>query len=128
MTLSEKLSNLPTQPGCYIYRDEQNKILYVGKAKNLRNRVRQYFQSYRSHDAKTNELVSRIADLELIVTDNEIEALALECNLIKRHKPPFNVLLKDDKQYPHIKITAEAAPRALIARKIVRDGSRYYGP
>ena len=128
MTLSEKLANLPTQPGCYIYRDEQNKILYVGKAKNLRNRVRQYFQSYRSHDAKTNELVSRIADFELIVTDNEIEALALECNLIKKHKPPFNVLLKDDKQYPHIKITAEAAPRALIARKLARDGSRYYGP
>jgi excinuclease ABC subunit C len=128
MSLSEKLASLPTQPGCYIYRDEQSKILYVGKAKNLRNRVRQYFQSSRSHDAKTNELVSRIADFELIVTDNEIEALALECNLIKKHKPPFNVLLKDDKQYPHIKITNEPAPRAIIARKLVRDGSRYYGP
>ncbi len=128
MTLSEKLANLPTQPGCYIYRDEQNKILYVGKAKNLRNRVRQYFQSYRSHDAKTNELVSRINDVELFITDSEIEALALECNLIKKHKPPFNVLLKDDKQYPHIKITNEPAPRAIIARKIVKDGSRYYGP
>ncbi len=128
MTLSEKLANLPTEPGCYIYRDEREKILYVGKAKNLRNRVRQYFQSYRSHDAKTNELVSRINDVELIVTDNEIEALALECNLIKKHKPPFNVLLKDDKQYPHIKITNEGAPRAVIARKIVKDGSRYYGP
>jgi excinuclease ABC subunit C len=128
MSLSEKLASLPTQPGCYIYRDEQSKILYVGKAKNLRNRVRQYFQSFRSHDAKTNELVSRIADLELFVTDNEIEALALECNLIKKHKPPFNVLLKDDKQYPHIKITNERAPRAIIARKIIRDGSRYYGP
>src|ERR1051325_3225219 len=128
MTLSEKLANLPTQPGCYIYRDEQNKILYVGKAKNLRNRVRQYFQSYRSHDAKTNELVSRINDVELFITDSEIEALALECNLIKKHKPPFNVLLKDDKQYPHIKITNERAPRAIIARKIIKDGSRYYGP
>jgi excinuclease ABC subunit C len=128
MTLSEKLANLPTEPGCYIYRDEQNKVLYVGKAKNLRNRVRQYFQSSRSHDAKTNELVSRISDFDLIVTDNEIEALALECNLIKKHKPPFNVLLKDDKQYPHIKITNEPAPRAVIARKIVKDGSRYYGP
>jgi excinuclease ABC subunit C len=128
MTLSEKLANLPTEPGCYIYRDESDKILYVGKAKNLRNRVRQYFQSYRSHDAKTNELVSRIADLDLFVTDNEIEALALECNLIKKHKPPFNVLLKDDKQYPHIKITNEPAPRAIIARKIIKDGSRYYGP
>ncbi|HKG23251.1 MAG TPA: excinuclease ABC subunit UvrC [Blastocatellia bacterium] len=128
MTLAEKLANLPTQPGCYIYRDENNRILYVGKAKNLRNRVRQYFHSYRSHDAKTNELVSRIADFDLFVTDNEIEALALECNLIKKHKPPFNVLLKDDKQYPHIKITNEPAPRAIIARKIIKDGSRYYGP
>ncbi len=128
MTLNEKLANLPVQPGCYIYRDERERILYVGKAKNLRNRVRQYFHSPRSHDAKTNELVSRINDVELIVTDNEIEALALECNLIKKHKPPFNVLLKDDKQYPHIKITNEPAPRAIIARKIVKDGSRYYGP
>ncbi len=128
MTLSEKLANLPTQPGCYIYRDERNKILYVGKAKNLRNRVRQYFQSGRSADAKTNELVSRIHDVELFVTDNEIEALALESNLIKKHKPPFNVLLKDDKQYPHIKITNESAPRAVIARRVVKDGSRYYGP
>ncbi|MEN3333274.1 MAG: excinuclease subunit [Blastocatellia bacterium] len=128
MTLSEKLASLPTQPGCYIYRDEAGKILYVGKAKNLRNRVRQYFHSPRSHDAKTNELVSRIADLELFLTDSEIEALALESNLIKKHRPPFNILLKDDKQYPHIKITNERAPRAVIARKIVKDGSRYYGP
>ncbi|HXG92222.1 MAG TPA: excinuclease ABC subunit UvrC [Blastocatellia bacterium] len=128
MTLAEKLASLPTQPGCYIYRDERNKVLYVGKAKNLRNRVRQYFQASRSRDAKTDELVSRIADFELIVTDNEIEALALESNLIKKHKPPFNILLKDDKQYPHIKITNEPAPRAIIARKIVKDGSRYYGP
>jgi excinuclease ABC subunit C len=128
MSLAEKLSSLPTQPGCYIYRDEAGKILYVGKAKNLRNRVRQYFHSSRSHDAKTNELVSRIADLELFLTDSEIEALALESNLIKKHRPPFNILLKDDKQYPHIKITNERAPRAVIARKIVKDGSRYYGP
>jgi excinuclease ABC subunit C len=126
MTLSEKLANLPSQPGCYIYRDKNNKPLYVGKAKNLRNRVRHYFQS--SPDVRLQELVSRIADLELIVTDNEVEALALECNLIKKHKPPFNVLLKDDKQYPHIKITKESAPRATIARKILRDGARYYGP
>src|SRR5215510_10403334 len=128
MTLTEKLASLPTQPGCYIYRDERRNILYVGKAKNLRNRVRQYFQSSRSHDAKTNELVSRIADVELFVVDNEIEALALECNLIKKHRPPFNIMLKDDKQYPHIKITKEKAPRAIIARKIIKDGSRYYGP
>jgi len=128
MTLAEKLASLPLQPGCYIYRDEQRRVLYVGKAKNLRNRVRQYFHSSRSHDAKTNELVSRIADVELFLTDSEIEALALESNLIKKHKPPFNILLKDDKQYPHIKITNETAPRAIIARKIIKDGSRYYGP
>jgi excinuclease ABC subunit C len=126
MTLAEKLANLPGQPGCYLYRDKQNKILYVGKAKNLRNRVRQYFKA--SPDVRLHDLVSRIADLELFVTDNEIEALALECNLIKRHKPRFNVLLKDDKQYPHIKVTGEVAPRATIARKILKDGARYYGP
>jgi excinuclease ABC subunit C len=126
MTLEEKLANLPAQPGCYLYRDKQNKILYVGKAKNLRNRVRHYFQA--TPDVRLNDLVTRIADLELFVTDNEIEALALESNLIKKHKPRFNVLLKDDKQYPHIKITGEVAPRATIARKILRDGARYYGP
>ena len=128
MTLTEKLANLPLQPGCYLYYDWRGKILYVGKAKNLRNRVRQYFQSSRSHDAKTNELVSRIVDLDLFVTDNEIEALALESNLIKKHRPPFNIMLKDDKQYPHIKITREKAARAVIARKLLKDGSRYYGP
>jgi excinuclease ABC subunit C len=128
MSLSEKLANLPTQPGCYLYRDRRGKIIYVGKAKNLRNRVRQYFHSDRAHDFKTSDLVVRIADVDLIVTDNEIEALALECNLIKRHKPIFNVLLKDDKQYPHIKITSERAPRATIARKILKDGAKYYGP
>ena len=126
MTLEEKLANLPAQPGCYLYRDKQNKILYVGKAKNLRNRVRHYFQA--TPDVRLSDLVTRIADIELFVTDNEIEALALECNLIKKHKPRFNVLLKDDKQYPHIKITGEVAPRATIARKILRDGARYYGP
>src|SRR5688500_6432767 len=114
MTLAEKLVDLPIQHGCYVYRADRATILYVGKAKNLRNRVRQYFQSSRSHDAKTNELVSRIHDVELFVTDNEIEALALECNLIKKHRPPFNIMLKDDKQYPHIKITKERDPRAII--------------
>ncbi|HWO02403.1 MAG TPA: excinuclease ABC subunit UvrC [Blastocatellia bacterium] len=128
MSLAEKLANLPTQPGCYIYRDKRNKIIYVGKAKNIRNRVRNYFQAERAYDVKTGDLVARIADIELIVTDNEIEALALESNLIKKHKPIFNVLLKDDKQYPHIKITAERAPRATIARKILKDGAQYYGP
>ncbi len=128
MTLAEKLENLPSSPGCYLYRDSRSKVIYVGKAKNLRNRVRQYFHADRVNDFKTGDLIARIADVELIVTDNEIEALALECNLIKRFKPVFNVLLKDDKQYPHIKITSGRAPRATIARKILKDGAKYYGP
>ncbi|HYL99783.1 MAG TPA: excinuclease ABC subunit UvrC, partial [Blastocatellia bacterium] len=128
MTLEEKLANLPVEPGCYVYRDKSNKVLYVGKAKSLRNRVRQYFQYSRNHDLKTTELVARIVDVELFVTDNEVEALALECNLIKKFKPPFNVMLKDDKQYPHIKITSEPASRAILARKILKDGADYYGP
>src|SRR5215831_10127708 len=126
--VEDKLANLPAEPGCYLYRDSRNKVIYVGKAKNLRNRVRQYFHADRVNDFKTSDLVARIADVELIVTDNEIEALALECNLIKKFKPLFNVLLKDDKQYPHIKITNEKAPRTTIARKILKDGARYYGP
>src|SRR5258707_11700930 len=128
MSLEEKLSNLPTQPGCYLFRDKKAKIIYVGKAKNLRNRVRQYFHSDRANVFRTGDLIARIDDVDLIVTDNEIEALALESNLIKKHKPIFNVLLKDDKQYPHIKITNERAPRAMIARKILKDGASYFGP
>src|SRR5437667_8110804 len=103
--LSEKLAALPQSPGCYLHKDAVGKILYIGKAKNLRNRVRHYFQSARALDAKTSELVVRIRDFEYIVTDTEIEALILESNLIKTHRPPYNVLLKDDKQYPHIKLT-----------------------
>ncbi len=128
MTLDEKLKNLPTAPGVYIHKNADGKIIYVGKAKNLKNRVRSYFQSGRGHDAKTRELVKRIADLEFIVVDNEVEALVLESNLIKKHKPRFNVLLKDDKQYPHLKMTHEPFPKVVITRKIVRDGSSYYGP
>jgi excinuclease ABC subunit C len=128
MSLEEKLSNLPTQPGCYLFRDKKAKVIYVGKAKNLRNRVRQYFHTDRANVFRTSDLIARIHDVDLIVTDNEIEALALESNLIKKHKPIFNVLLKDDKQYPHIKITSERAPRAMIARKILKDGASYYGP
>jgi excinuclease ABC subunit C len=126
--VEDKLANLPAEPGCYLYRDKKGKVIYVGKAKNLRNRVRQYFQAGRLPDFKTSDLVARIADVELFVTDNEIEALALECNLIKKHKPVFNVLLKDDKQYPHIKVSNEKAPRAILARKILKDGAKYYGP
>jgi excinuclease ABC subunit C len=128
MTLEEKLKNLPTAPGVYIHKNSDGKIIYVGKAKNLKNRVRSYFQSGRGHDAKTRELVRRIADFEFIVVDNEVEALVLESNLIKKHKPRFNVLLKDDKQYPHLKMTHEPFPKVVITRKITKDGSSYYGP
>ncbi|HEX8181012.1 MAG TPA: excinuclease ABC subunit UvrC [Pyrinomonadaceae bacterium] len=129
MTLEEKLKNLPTAPGVYLHKDAGGKIIYVGKAKNLRNRVRSYFQAGRGHDAKTRELVRRIVDLEFIVTDTEVEALVLESNLIKQHRPRYNVLLKDDKQYPHLKLTiGEAFPRVMITRKIQRDGALYFGP
>src|SRR5215204_6299071 len=129
LTLEEKLKNLPTSPGGYLHKDEGGKIIYVGKAKNLRNRVRSYFQSGRGHDRKTRELVKRIDDLEFIVTDTEVEALVLESNLIKQHKPRYNVLLKDDKQYPHLKLTiSEPFPRVMITRRIQRDGSLYFGP
>ncbi|HEX8354387.1 MAG TPA: excinuclease ABC subunit UvrC [Pyrinomonadaceae bacterium] len=129
MTLEEKLKNLPTSPGVYLHKDGGGKIIYVGKAKNLRNRVRSYFQSGRGHDRKTRELVKRIIDLEFIVTDTEVEALVLESNLIKQHKPRYNVLLKDDKQYPHLKLTiSEPFPRVMITRRIQRDGALYFGP
>ncbi|HVF51745.1 MAG TPA: excinuclease ABC subunit UvrC [Pyrinomonadaceae bacterium] len=129
MTLEEKLKNLPTAPGVYLHKDEAGRIIYVGKAKNLRNRVRSYFQSGRGHDRKTRELVRRITDLEFIVTDTEVEALVLESNLIKQHKPRYNVLLKDDKQYPHLKLTInEPFPRVMITRRIQRDGALYFGP
>jgi excinuclease ABC subunit C len=129
VNLEEKLRNLPVSPGVYLHKDEAGKIIYVGKAKNLRNRVRSYFQSGRGHDRKTRELVRRIRDLEFIVTDTEVEALVLESNLIKQHKPRYNVLLKDDKQYPHLKLTVnEPFPRVMITRKIQRDGALYFGP
>src|SRR5919202_4754178 len=128
-TLDEKLQSLPTSPGVYLHKDEGGKIIYVGKAKNLRNRVRSYFQSGRGHDRKTRELVKRIRDLEFIITDNEVEALVLESNLIKQHRPRYNVLLKDDKQYPHLKLTInESFPRVMITRKVQRDGALYFGP
>jgi excinuclease ABC subunit C len=129
MTLDEKLNNLPTQPGVYIHKNIRGQIIYIGKAKSLRNRVRQYFQSSRAMDAKTQELVARIADVEFIVTDTEVEALVLESNLIKRHKPRYNVMLKDDKSYPHLKMTTqEEFPRIFKTRQIEKDGSAYFGP
>ena len=129
MTLEEKLNSLPVSPGVYLHRDEAGKIIYIGKAKNLRNRVRSYFQSGRGHDRKTRELVRRIRDLEFIVTDTEVEALVLESNLIKKHRPRYNIALKDDKQYPHLKLTVnEPFPRVMITRRIQRDGALYFGP
>jgi excinuclease ABC subunit C len=128
MTLDEKIKSLPTDAGVYIHKNSDGKIIYVGKAKNLKNRVRSYFQSGKNHDAKTRELVKRISDFEFIVVDNEVEALVLESNLIKLHKPRYNVMLKDDKQYPHLKVTKEEFPKAVITRKIIKDGANYYGP
>jgi len=128
MTLAEKLKQLPKSPGIYLHKNAAGKIIYVGKAKNLRNRVRQYFQSSRNMDPKTKRMVKLIDDLDIIVVASEVEALVLEANLIKKHKPRFNIILKDDKQYPHLKLTNEPYPKVVITRKVVKDGSYYYGP
>jgi excinuclease ABC subunit C len=129
MTLDEKLQNIPAQPGCYLHKNAKGEILYVGKARNLRSRVRQYFQNSRPLDTKTQELVARITDLEIIVTDTEAEALILESNLIKQHQPRFNVRLRDDKSYPHLKLTInEDFPRIFKTRRVEKDGAAYFGP
>ncbi|HEY7825785.1 MAG TPA: excinuclease ABC subunit UvrC [Candidatus Acidoferrales bacterium] len=129
MDLQEKVATLPLQPGVYLFLDAAGTILYVGKAGSLRNRVRSYFLESRWQDAKTGSLVREIADLEFIVVDNEKEALALENNLIKRHKPKFNILLRDDKTYPYIRYTAfEKFPRVYVTRRLEKDGSIYFGP
>lgn len=129
LSLEDKLKNLPENPGIYIMKDEGNEIIYVGKAKNLKNRVRQYFQVSKGHSPKAVAMVERIRNLEYIITDTEIEALILECNLIKKHRPKYNILLKDDKHYPYIKVTVnEDYPRIMITREIKKDGSRYFGP
>lgn len=124
----EKLKNLPLCPGVYLMKDEEDKIIYVGKSKALKNRVSQYFQASKNHSPKTLAMVSNVCDFEYIITDTESEALALECNLIKKHRPKYNILLKDDKQYPYIKITNEDFPRIFITRRITKDGGRYFGP
>lgn len=127
--LEEKLASLPSQPGCYIYKDDAGVILYVGKAVNLRNRVRSYFQKGAKHSLKTRKLVSRTTDLDVIVVDNELEALILECNLIKQHRPQYNIRLRDDKQYPYLMLTlTEPFPRLLMTRRVKQDGNRYWGP
>jgi excinuclease ABC subunit C len=129
MELREKVDQLPPSPGVYLFQDAGGKILYVGKARSLRSRVKSYFLESRWMDAKTGSLVREIADLEYIIVDNEKEALALENNLIKRHSPKFNVLLRDDKTYPYIRYTAfEKYPRVYVTRRLNKDGSIYFGP
>ncbi len=127
--IEEELKKLPAQPGVYLMHDKRDEIIYVGKAISLKNRVRQYFQSSRNKTAKIEQMVSRIARFEYIVTDSELEALVLECNLIKEHRPRYNTMLKDDKAYPYIKVTVtEDFPRVLFARTMKKDKNKYFGP
>ena len=128
--LEEELKKLPSSPGVYLMHNDRDEIIYVGKAISLKNRVRQYFQSSRNKTAKIEQMVSHIAWFEYILTDSELEALVLECNLIKEHRPRYNTMLKDDKTYPYIKATVgEDFPRLLFSRDMKKDGrSRYFGP
>ena len=127
--VAEKLKLLPDSPGVYIMKDDHGKIIYVGKAIVLKNRVRQYFQSSRNHTPKVRAMVSHIADFETIMTANEVESLILEANLIKKHRPRYNIRLKDDKSYPYVKVTVqEEFSRVFITRRVLRDGARYFGP
>jgi excinuclease ABC subunit C len=133
MELSEKLqgilATLPARPGCYLMKNAEGKIIYVGKAISIRNRVRSYFHADAGHDAKTRRLVREIADVEWIVVGSELEALILEMNLIKKHRPKYNVRLKDDKRYPYIKVHwADPFPKVTVTRQMADDGSRYFGP
>ena len=128
MPLQEKLKEIPSSPGVYLHKDAAGKVIYVGKAKNLRSRVRSYFRA-RPFDRKTDALVGQIADLEFIVTDNEVEALILEATLVRQHKPRYNIKLQDDKSYPHLKLTInEPFPKVVITRRVQRDGALYFGP
>ena len=127
--IQEQLKKLPGEPGVYLMKDENDKIIYVGKAISLKNRVRQYFQSSKNHSSKVKSMVKNIKSFEYIITDSELEALILECNLIKKYRPKYNVLLRDDKTYPYIKVTInEDYPRVLKVRKVLRDKAKYFGP
>lgn len=127
--IEEKLSLLPNSPGVYIMKDSAGDIIYVGKAVVLKNRVSQYFQNSKSHSVKVRAMVARIADFDIIMVGTEVEALILECKLIKKYRPKYNISLKDDKMYPYLKVTTkEDFPRVFITRKLVKDGSRYFGP
>src|SRR5690625_3871302 len=124
--IEEKLRVLPAKPGCYLMKDRHGVVIYVGKSKVLRNRVRSYFIG--AHNHKTQRLVMEIADFEYIVTSSEIDAVILEMNLIKKYAPKYNVMLKDDKSYPYLKITNECHPQLQITRKLKKDGIKYFGP
>ena len=127
--LEDKLARLPDRPGVYIYKDAKAQVIYVGKAASLRNRVRSYFQESRPHEPKTDALVKQVRDLEYIVTDNELEAMMLEANLVRKHRPRYNIILRDDKHYPFLKLTTdEDFPRLVVARRVKDDGATYYGP
>lgn len=127
--IQEQLKKLPAEPGVYLMKDENDKIIYVGKAVSLKNRVRQYFQSSKNHSSKVKSMVKNIKSFEYIITDSELEALILECNLIKKYRPKYNVLLRDDKTYPYIKVTVnEDFPRVLKVRRVIRDKAKYFGP
>lgn len=127
--LEEQLKNLPDKPGVYIMKNKDEQIIYIGKAVSLKNRVRQYFQNSKNHSPKVKAMVENIAEFEYIITDSELEALILECNLIKKHKPRYNILLKDDKHYPYIKVTMnEDYPRVIMTRKLEKDKAKYFGP
>ena len=127
--IQEELKKLPGKPGVYIMHDDRDTIIYVGKAINLKNRVRQYFQNSRNLGVKKEQMVQQIARFEYIITDSELEALVLECNLIKEHRPKYNTMLKDDKSYPFIKVTVnEEYPRVLLARQMKKDKGKYFGP
>src|SRR5262245_39097450 len=128
MELREKVAQLPLAPGVYLYKDGGARVIYVGKAKSLRLRVRSYFSEDKLADVKTGTLISEARDIDYILVDNEKEALALENSLIKQYKPRFNILLRDDKTYPYIKLTAEKYPRVYVTRRLRKDGSTYFGP
>ena len=127
--IQEDLRKLPDQPGVYLMHDKTDAIIYIGKAVSLRKRVRQYFQPSHDEGIKKRQMVEHIARFEYIVTDSELEALVLECNLIKEHRPKYNTMLRDDKTYPYIRVTmGEAYPRVLFSRQLKKDKSRYFGP
>src|SRR5579872_4178711 len=128
MELRDKAAQLPLAPGVYLYKDAGGKVIYVGKAKILRNRVRSYFLEDKLADVKTGTMIAEARDVDYILVDNEKEALALENNLIKQYKPRFNILLRDDKTYPYVKLTSERYPRVYVTRRLRKDGATYYGP